>query len=99
MGTHVPASVWSSGHRGHVRTHRSSMVMSRYRPAIPRYAVTPNRRQPEQVPGPERDGRIADIDLVAARTGDRLCLGCTDRAAGGAGPCLVEPESGHSILR
>src|SRR2546429_2286356 len=30
------------GGRGQVRTHRTSMVMSRYRPAIPRYAVTPN---------------------------------------------------------
>src|SRR5215470_522287 len=35
MRTHGPTS-------GQVRTHRTSMVMSRYRPAIPRYAVTPN---------------------------------------------------------
>src|SRR5204862_2006678 len=68
------------------------------RPGPDREAAA-NRRQPEQVPGPERNGRRADVDLVPARTRDRLCLGCTDRGAGGAGPGLVEPESGHSILR
>jgi hypothetical protein len=139
------------------------MVMSRYRPAIPRYAVTPNSVRSMRVLAralnhralaavhilrTERDERVPlsveealrtdpvvslpvpgaearGIDLhegtraahrhrssrpgsrsgrEPARTGDRLCLGCTDRDAGGAGPGLVEPglvepESGHSILR
>ena len=58
-----------------------------------------NRREPEQVPGRERDGRATRVDLVPARTGDRLRLGCADHGAGGAGLGLVRPESSHSFLR
>ena len=95
----VPLLVPGAEARGvdlHVGASAGERLSDIDRPGPDREAAA-NRREPEQVPGPERDGRPTGVDLVPAWPGGHLRLGCADYGAGGAGLGLIGPDSGYSF--
>ena len=56
--------------RGHVRTHRTSMVMSRHRPVMQRYAVTPTRSVAARARAALNIVRSGRLDRQGDRHGD-----------------------------